>query len=711
MNKSPKSQSNLINEDRVDSILRELDALVAHNKRLLHRLDEAELQQREVEELLEDNKKQLSLAVIAHPELRRMSLAVDKARDMLMGVGTDELKELATYRNPPDRVKMVLEAMVFVMKGQKLPWEKIMREMVVDFVYRVVAIQWELLNPKIVEELKVNYLENPQWNIAKIYRASKAAGPLADWLESQSKVLEFLSRGGLDIGKITMLITTKNKLIIEEQRIKREYLQLQIDQKDAEDKIKNLNARKAVFLSKGGKIMKTEGTSRHTRSQSIKSITSEMNQRTLRRQDKSNTQNKSNKSLVDDGSQRDTSRSKINIKSQLKISTSGIKSTSRIRKVDGVNSKKSVDAKHKQSAPIEMEHIKSHTNPFSHEFEAERDYYIRRTAQSGQEKRRDKSSYHQYNFTITRQSKSPQISHVVDNDEFKNHGKSSGNVFYDTKDRNSMNRTSEPKLVEIRSEVIEYNFQAPPSSFQNKNIQRSIAQISSQQNLPDQKLESLFQSKSLAHTSRPFINESDVSNKIIVKNHVSNEYEIAKSQQTSIAQIDNSIKEKVENPKKAEGAPIIKAKLLPDRSIDLIKSNSESSISRNSNLSSKFSVNRQDKPTWNATENYSKKVYMPDQDVDRTIYLANMFKENEIDHPVHQTRDDLGSSINGSNFDGLHKNGGINKSFSPAPSSTNLKSKSYIKNEFNNNFSERYEQAPERKLNGVGSRNFFDDAY
>lgn len=53
-----------------------------------------------------------------------------------------------------------------------------------NFITNVINFNTETMPPKVKKFLLTKYLSIPEWNIDKINFASKAAGPLAMWLDS-----------------------------------------------------------------------------------------------------------------------------------------------------------------------------------------------------------------------------------------------------------------------------------------------------------------------------------------------------------------------------------------------------------------------------------------------------------------------------------------------------------------------------------------------
>lgn len=624
MKKTLNSTGNLANTGRVDLIGKEIEALNAYRDRLISQIDDLDTKQRNIDKVLADNKEELKTAVVAHPELRRMSIAVDKARDMLMKIGTDELTELITYRNPPERVKMVIQAMVFALKGQNLIWEKIQKEMASDFIDRVVSVQWDLIDPQILSELKDKYLENPNWDIAKIYRASRAAGPLADWLESQVKIIEFLSQGGIDTSKVQALISAKNKLIIEEQKVRSEYQQSLNEKNEIENQIKLLNAQRAIFMASRIKVEKIGGFTGDPNPTSLKSQTSSIISKTLEKRDQSRKlfdQKKPNNK--DKFKSRDNSRTKLKITPHNKALKNDLRSTLKSQKIEEASERKTVaiDRKYSGAMAIRSESLKPPNAKKATNTLHEKD---KNNIES------ERNRFDKYDFTITPQPKAQNEIQTGQKLEFKGFGNETGAPHYKHYEGQPMYTRIVPKIIEIHTfeKIYDYTDQHSNLNYDDDHNNTNIGHDQYPQYSKNTGLYTL--PKDTEDLSNQLINNSSITFKCNGKPISPEEYELSRSQYGQMQNVSNVFYGESEITNNAQRPYIGKARLLNSRSVDYIKPESYASLSRTSGLSSKFSVNKKDKPLWNTKDPSNKNVYMPDDEREKTLFLANMFKESEI---------------------------------------------------------------------------------
>lgn len=90
---------------------------------------------------------------------------------------------------------MTIEAVMLIMKGVKLDWAEIRKIMgKSDFIEGVLGFNVDQLKEKVKQTVIQEYLNNSEWDIEAIYRSSKAAGPLAEWLQSQIRYKDILGQ-------------------------------------------------------------------------------------------------------------------------------------------------------------------------------------------------------------------------------------------------------------------------------------------------------------------------------------------------------------------------------------------------------------------------------------------------------------------------------------------------------------------------------------
>lgn len=92
---------------------------------------------------------------------------------------------MRSYSKPPEKVRMTLEALFLLLKSKKLEWNEIKIEMTKsDFINSIINFDVNKISEAIWTKVKSDYLDKDNWNLEAINISSKAAGPLAEWLES-----------------------------------------------------------------------------------------------------------------------------------------------------------------------------------------------------------------------------------------------------------------------------------------------------------------------------------------------------------------------------------------------------------------------------------------------------------------------------------------------------------------------------------------------
>lgn len=142
------------------------------------------------------NQKQEEIAVSQskiNEELRDIEPKLNQAKEAVSKINQQALGELKNYQQPPTKVKMTLEAVVLILHGQKKDWAEIKKIMgKSDFIESILKFNIENTKESVKQIIQKEFLGNPEWDIEQINRSSKAAGPLAEWLQSQISYKEIL---------------------------------------------------------------------------------------------------------------------------------------------------------------------------------------------------------------------------------------------------------------------------------------------------------------------------------------------------------------------------------------------------------------------------------------------------------------------------------------------------------------------------------------
>ena len=97
-------------------------------------------------------------------------------------------------KTPPAGAKLAVEAVVACLQNKmKLTWDDCKKEMQKGgFVQSVLNFKPEGITEKLHHDITTNYIQNENWDLKKIARASGAAGPLAEWVESLLQFVKIL---------------------------------------------------------------------------------------------------------------------------------------------------------------------------------------------------------------------------------------------------------------------------------------------------------------------------------------------------------------------------------------------------------------------------------------------------------------------------------------------------------------------------------------
>jgi dynein heavy chain 1 len=128
-------------------------------------------------------------------ELSEAEPALIKAKDAVSNIKQSNLVEMRSLKSPPHHVKFTLEAVLSVILGKYRAWDwkDVQKEISKQgFIQTVMNFDTDSLPANVKDSIRTNYLNNSDWDVDRIYKASQAAGPLAMWVESQLKYADIL---------------------------------------------------------------------------------------------------------------------------------------------------------------------------------------------------------------------------------------------------------------------------------------------------------------------------------------------------------------------------------------------------------------------------------------------------------------------------------------------------------------------------------------
>jgi len=159
---------------------------------------------------------------VVETELSEAIPALEKAQQSVSNVDKKQLNEIQNLANPPLPVKMTSEAVVCLLnkKYKKLEWAEVKSELKkTDFMSKVMKFDTDSITPQLRQQLEANYIKKDDWEIGRIYKASKAAGPLAEWVVSQLKYANILDKVQPLRDEVSSLKADEKKLIDENDNL------------------------------------------------------------------------------------------------------------------------------------------------------------------------------------------------------------------------------------------------------------------------------------------------------------------------------------------------------------------------------------------------------------------------------------------------------------------------------------------------------------
>jgi len=134
----------------------------------------------------------------ASKELEEAEPALKRAKESVSSIQKKDLNEIRSYKAPPRLVQLTLEALCTIITNTtKKTWDwNDLRQQVQKptLIKDVIDFKTEDLKEHIKEAVGREYLDNKDWNVENIAKASGAAGPLAMWVQSQVRYATILKK-------------------------------------------------------------------------------------------------------------------------------------------------------------------------------------------------------------------------------------------------------------------------------------------------------------------------------------------------------------------------------------------------------------------------------------------------------------------------------------------------------------------------------------
>jgi dynein heavy chain 1, cytosolic len=163
---------------------------------------EAETRKRaslEIQTALEKQDKEVAQRQeIVQNDLARAEPAVAAAQQSVSNIKRQHLTEVRSMGNPPAGVKLALESVCTLLGHRVDSWKTIQglvrRD---DFIASIVHYENERqMTPNLRAKMRSHYLSNEDFTYERVNRASKACGPLVQWVQAQVDFSEILDRVG-----------------------------------------------------------------------------------------------------------------------------------------------------------------------------------------------------------------------------------------------------------------------------------------------------------------------------------------------------------------------------------------------------------------------------------------------------------------------------------------------------------------------------------
>ncbi|KNE70419.1 hypothetical protein AMAG_14553, partial [Allomyces macrogynus ATCC 38327] len=143
------------------------------------------------------NKKIEERRKIVMADLARAEPAVAEAQRSVSGIKKQQLTEVRSMGNPPEAVKLAMESVCSLLGHQIDSWKNV--QAIIrkdDFIASIVNYDTDRMTNALREKMKRDYLSNAAYKFETVNRASRACGPLVQWVIAQVSYSEILERVG-----------------------------------------------------------------------------------------------------------------------------------------------------------------------------------------------------------------------------------------------------------------------------------------------------------------------------------------------------------------------------------------------------------------------------------------------------------------------------------------------------------------------------------
>lgn len=168
-------------------------------------------------------------------DLAKAEPAVIEAQKSVSNIRRQHLTEVRSMGNPPSGVKLALDAVCTLLGHRVADWKAI--QAIVrrdDFIANIISYDnGKQMTSQLRKKMRTEYLSNEDFTFEKVHRASKACGPLVQWVQAQVEYSEILDRVG--------------PLRAEVDRLEDQALETKASAEAVSNKIKELEDRIATY--------------------------------------------------------------------------------------------------------------------------------------------------------------------------------------------------------------------------------------------------------------------------------------------------------------------------------------------------------------------------------------------------------------------------------------------------------------------------------
>src|SRR5947207_4657788 len=131
-------------------------------------------------------------------DLAKAEAAVEEARKSVSNIKKQHLTEVRSMQNPPEAVKLAMESVCSLLGNKVDGWKSV--QAVIrkdDFIASIVNYDnARQMTRSLRHKMQADYLSNPAFTFEIVNRASKACGPLVQWVADQVNYSSILDRVG-----------------------------------------------------------------------------------------------------------------------------------------------------------------------------------------------------------------------------------------------------------------------------------------------------------------------------------------------------------------------------------------------------------------------------------------------------------------------------------------------------------------------------------